>query len=68
MRFLDMFKKKCDWCTGETINVAEFHSENYKESIQVQIYEKQIQVGINNRIVAGLDIKACPMCRRKFKK
>lgn len=56
----------CDWCKEGDVNVADFSSPSNTLSLQVQINEGQIQVGLNHAIAAGLDIKFCPMCGRKI--
>ena len=58
---------ECEWCAGETRNVADYTSSDGDKSLQIQIYEKQIQIGLDGIIVAGLDIEHCPMCGNKIK-
>lgn len=56
----------CDWCKEDQINVADFSSPFDDFTLQIQIFRRKIEVGLNDSIVAGLGIKFCPMCGSKL--
>lgn len=60
-------KRKCEWCMGDTRNEAYFTSPDTEGSLQIQINSKYIYVNLNEKPAARLDIKYCPMCKRKLK-
>ena len=59
-------KKKCDWCQGETRNVAHFENEKVNFTLQLQINDNQIQMAYNESFVGGMDANYCPVCGRRL--
>ncbi len=68
LKIFQIFKKKCNWCTGEEKNTVHFNNPTNGDDIAIQIDGKEIVIAFNDSRIGGIDIKYCPICRRKVNK